>query len=758
MNTKNLEVFSLRLSLWQQLRVDQAPRAQQAQALCDALSHHPMVNNALLLTWQPSTGAYHSDVTYPSLPPSPHAQPRTDTLLREHLDRHGSYCLSTTPNMPSRLLLRLERIGWRTGLVVPFALSAEHNSVMVLHTPATQEATAAVRFLLETLQHSALLANSNSQPYAMHSAEPLPSAICATSNGAIVQANNAFLAFCQRENIAAAKCLPSNHLALVQACSQQQRAIEEVEAEAGERLLQWSYVPLNPEQVLVRGTDATERLQKEKAATRARRLYRLITENTTDLISRHTLDGTFLDATPASWALLGYWPEELRNRPVRDFFHPKDLAHLQHSAALALQELGYHTMTYRLQHKLGHYLWFETASRAIRETYTGAVVEVISVSRDITERVQAEENRRRLAEVVEANTDIILFVNLQGAVTDANKAARQALALQPEELSSLADILDQHTFAAIQEEGWQQAIRRGFWSRDAHINALHNKKPTPVSLVLLAHKAAGGERYFSLILRDMTERALREAEQRQYQEDKAHSARLIALGEVASAIAHEMNQPLAAIANFAAACQRHVKQGDPAALSKVAQGLGHIGHQAHHASEVIRRLRAFLRKGQRHLEPLQLGEVLSDTIALCQWELERNNVSIRYVGEHRQPPVYADRTLLEQVLLNLIRNALEANMEVHQQRGSTITLHLLHNQHSASVEVRDQGPGSDADTLANMFNPFFTSKEGGLGLGLSMSRTIIEGFGGDLSAQAAPCGGLMLRCTLPLAHTKQEIA
>src|SRR5699024_10685353 len=141
---------------------------------------------------------------------------------------------------------------------------------------------------------------------------------------------------------------------------------------------------------------------------------------------RHTLDGTFLDATPASWALLGYWPEELRNRPARDLFHPKDLAHLQHGAALALQELGYHTMTYRLQHKLGHYLWFETASRAIRETYTGAVVEVISVSRDITERVQAEENRRRLAEVVEVNTDIILFVNLQGAVTYANKAARQA--------------------------------------------------------------------------------------------------------------------------------------------------------------------------------------------------------------------------------------------------------------------------------------------------------------------------------------------
>src|SRR5699024_11318263 len=101
-------------------------------------------------------------------------------------------------------------------------------------------------------------------------------------------------------------------------------------------------------------------------------------------------------------------------------------------------------------------------------------------------------------------------------------------------------------------------------SKCSYVSIYHmcEKKQIPVFLVLLAHRSAGGERYFSLILLDMTERAFREAEQRQYQEDKAHSARLIALGEVASAIAHEMNQPLAAIANFAAACQRHVKQGD----------------------------------------------------------------------------------------------------------------------------------------------------------------------------------------------------
>ncbi|MDA5736785.1 PAS domain S-box protein, partial [Escherichia coli] len=117
------------------------------------------------------------------------------------------------------------------------------------------------------------------------------------------------------------------------------------------------------------------------------------------LISRHTLDGVFLDASPASWTLLGYWPEELRGRPAQALFHPQDRGQVALRAREALEQDGYLTITYRIRHRDGRYRWFETASRAIRETYTGAVVEVVSVSRDVTRRVEAEENRRRLAEV-----------------------------------------------------------------------------------------------------------------------------------------------------------------------------------------------------------------------------------------------------------------------------------------------------------------------------------------------------------------------
>src|SRR5690606_3754545 len=117
-------------------------------------------------------------------------------------------------------------------------------------------------------------------------------------------------------------------------------------------------------------------------AERSGRQYRRTSENTAGLISRHTLDGRFLDASPASWTLLGYWPEELRGSLARELFHAQDLAQLMARARSALEQDGYHTMTFRARHRDGRYLWFETACRAIRETYTGEVVEVVAVSRD----------------------------------------------------------------------------------------------------------------------------------------------------------------------------------------------------------------------------------------------------------------------------------------------------------------------------------------------------------------------------------------
>ncbi|WP_277588321.1 PAS domain-containing sensor histidine kinase [Pseudomonas chlororaphis] len=556
-----------------------------------------------------------------------------------------------------------------------------------------------------------------------------------------------------------AALLPVNHPALVRACLEQQRAIEEVEAQWGERVLLWSFIPdPHRQRVLARCREATAQILAERESATARRLYRLITENTTDLISRHTPDGTFLDASPASWTLLGYWPEALRGRLARSLFHSQDLAGLTQRTRDALEQDGYHTMTYRIRHRDGHYLWFETACRAIRETYTGAVVEVVAVSRDITSRVQAEENKRRLAEVVEANPDPVLFIQPGGAVTYLNPAARRTLGLEAgQPMPDLASILIQEVLDSLQREGWHRAEHTGRWSIEARLQPPAGGASVPVSLMLLAHRAASGERFYSLVAHDQSERELREAQQRHHQDELAHTARLVTLGELASGIAHEINQPLAAVVNYANASQRYLQALDtqPEAARKVAQGLERIAEQATHAAEVIKRLRAFLRKGGRRVQALDLAEVARETVRLCAWEAQACQVTIELRLADNLPPVYADRILLEQVLLNLLRNAIEANREVHPQQGSQIVLGArASSEGGVEVSVSDQGPGVSAEQLAQLFTPFYTSKANGLGLGLSMSRSIVEGFGGDLQAQPQS-RGLKMCCHLPATAPAQ---
>ena len=591
-------------------------------------------------------------------------------------------------------------------------------------------------------------------PIALLPHDPQPSVVL-DRDGLALAANDALIRLLAGKALSQARALlPGNLPELVRACLKQGRAIEQVEAQSAQQVWLWTLIPDPDSQcVLARGREASTELLAGREAAKARRLYRLITENTTDLISRHTPDGRFLDASPASWTLLGYWPETLRGTLAQRLFHAHDLKLALRQARDALQLDGYHTMTYRIRHQAGHYLWFETASRAIRETYTGAVVEVVSVSRDITARVQAEENKRRLAEVVEANPDPVLFIDPAGGVSYLNPAARRLLGLLPVQgMPALADFFSAQVLATLESSGWRSAEEQGLWSLETRLLPMNGEPSVPVSLLLLAHRSTAGERFFSLMARDMRERELREAQQRHHQDEMAHTARLVTLGELASGIAHEINQPLAAVVNYANASQRYLQTlgSNPAAVERVAQGLERINLHANHASQVIKRLRGFLRKGRRNLQALDISEVARQAVSLCAWEARERHVTIDLQLPDSLPRVYADRVLLEQVLLNLLRNAIDANNEQLPGQPSRILLQAQAlDAVTLQISVQDQGPGVSAGQLEHLFTPFYTSKADGLGLGLSMSRSIVEGFGGELNARPQT-SGLLMCCCLPL--------
>ncbi|UTV29380.1 PAS domain-containing sensor histidine kinase [Photobacterium atrarenae] len=755
----------LYLDLWLRL-LQQGAAAEQAAALCRYAESWPGVSQAYWLSWQPQEQIYAHDGGGPALPPG-QGDPlkASDAALFEQLNRDTCLSLAEVRQEQMWLSGRLRRAGLAQGTLI--ALTPVTPGVLVVATSTEQQADAlpAMATLLQTL----LINRPKQAPeVVLLQRDPLPG--LRFNHFGVPLAMNAAMQqlLAHQPESGLSEMLPVNYAQLITACLEQGRAIGEVESAWAEKFLLWQFIPEpSLDTVMVRCRDATAEIRRKREAAVASRLYRLITENTTDLISRHTPDGRFLDASPASWILLGYWPEALRGRPAHSLLHPRDRGRSLFQAAEALARDGYLTLTYRIRHCDGHYLWFETACRGIRETYTGDVVEIVCISRDITARVRAEEENRRLAEVVRANTDLVLFIDSQWQLSMVNPAARRALGIRGDkDLPSLVDLLTPEDFQRLRQQGWSGAIQRGAWATEVRLLPLGSDNGFVVSLVLLAHKGAGGQYYFSLVARDMTERELREAEQRRHQDELAHTARLITMGELASGIAHEINQPLAAVMNYASASQRYLKalEERPENVARVAEGLRLIADQARHAAAVISRLRGFLRKGSRNIQPLAIDTVVREAMDLCAWEASRHQVTLQYVPdqaprglqpegklcESELPMVYGDAVLMEQVLVNLLRNAIEANWEQAPQQASRVVIRVAVEGDKLCLRVSDQGPGLPDEAREKLFTPFYTSKPDGLGLGLSMSRTIAEGFGGGLDVDASDGVGLTFCCWLPL--------
>lgn len=756
----NLLNQKLQLQLLQRLVSEQQPLADCARALQAVLRTDSQVRSVWYFNWQGSADIYSPEGDVRGWPPGPgDLLTASDQNLYSALQVQSQQSIAEVSAIDCWLSRRMRRAGISHGVVVNLPLQAQQDGIVVIELEAEAAVSALDRFLL-LLSLWIGDAQQQTMPTELLSSDPHP-ALWVNQQAALIEVNQAAAEMFGEQLVETAQqTLPHNHVQLVHSCFTQQRVIADVSARLAGRVLLWSYLPCRQQKrVLVRGREVTQQAQQLQDAAQASRLYRLITENTTDLISRHTPDGRFISASPASWQLLGYWPEQLRGMRSQALFHPHDVVLVEQRAKNALADDGYHTMTARVRHQKGHYLWFETASRAIRETYTGAIVEIISVSRDITERVQAEENRRRLAEVVEVNTDLVMFVDGSGLIRWMNPAARRYLQVSDTQPSlQLVDLVSAATFKELTEHGWQTADQEGVWSCETRLQPDAKVASFPVSLVLLAHKTAGGERYYSLVARNMAERELREAQHRKHQEELAHTARLITLGELTSGIAHEMNQPLAAVINYASASLRYLQTNDldSPSLQRVAQGLTQITEHANHAAQVIKRLRAFLRKEPRRMQALNIAEVLQEAVQLCAWESQNSQVSVEQSMLSELPLVYADRVLLEQVLLNVLRNALEANRERHPGQPSRILITTEQQAEHLYIKVHDQGAGATAAQLEQMFTPFYTSKADGLGLGLSMSRSIIEGFGGALEAEEGRLGGLCLSCRLPVRSRSDE--
>ena len=258
---------------------------------------------------------------------------------------------------------------------------------------------------------------------------------------------------------------------------------------------------------------------------------------------------------------------------------------------------------------------------------------------------------------------------------------------------------------------------------------------------------SGGKTYFTGFIQDLTERQESAARLEEAQTELARLSRLNELGEMASTLAHELNQPLSAIANYVQGCVRLLDKVEEEHAARMRGALTETAKQALRAGEIIRHLREFVTRGETQREPHDIKKLVEEAAALALvGSRERGIKPIFDYGSDADTAVLADRVQIGQVLINLMRNAQEAMRDTERKellvRTSSVDGML-------KVEVSDTGTGISEEITSRLFQPFVTSKPGGMGIGLSISKRIIESHGGEISARQNPEGGTTFAFTLP---------
>jgi two-component system sensor kinase FixL len=257
---------------------------------------------------------------------------------------------------------------------------------------------------------------------------------------------------------------------------------------------------------------------------------------------------------------------------------------------------------------------------------------------------------------------------------------------------------------------------------------------------------SGNQRYFTGFIRDITERQRTEARLQELQSELVHISRLTAMGEMASTLAHELNQPLSAILNYLKGSRRMLEAVDDERSATLRDALDRAGDQALRAGQIIRRLRDFVSRGESERRVESITKLVEEASALALVGVKDRGIKVRFQFDPSVDLVLADRVQIQQVLLNLIRNAMDA-MEESTVRDLVISVEPESRTH-VRVSVADNGSGISPDISEQLFQPFVTTKRHGMGVGLSISRTIVEAHSGHIWVEPNPGGGTVFNFTL----------
>ncbi len=252
---------------------------------------------------------------------------------------------------------------------------------------------------------------------------------------------------------------------------------------------------------------------------------------------------------------------------------------------------------------------------------------------------------------------------------------------------------------------------------------------------------------FTAFIRDLTDQQRSELRMQEMQSELVHFSRLSAVGTMASALAHELNQPLTAVANYLEASRDLLDSPDPETREILREALSEAARQAVRAGEIVRKLRSYVSRGEVDTHPVSLQPLLADAVTLTKTSRDRSDIPVHIEIAENVDRVLADPIQIQQVVINLIRNAMDA-MAGRENARIEIRASVSDEAGLVEIEVCDNGPGLSPEMKETIFKPFATTKAQGMGLGLSICQTIVEAHGGTIRAAAAPQGGTCFRFTL----------
>ena len=542
----------------------------------------------------------------------------------------------------------------------------------------------------------------------------------------------------------------------------------------GERDLSLSYFPIEGPNGVERAAcviqDITERKRAETALVR----LAAIVESSDDAIISKNLNGVITSWNAGAQRMFGYTEAEVLGQSITTIIPPE----LRDEEAGILQRLraGEHIQHYETIRvtKHGKKVDVSLTISPMRDS-EGRVVGASKIARDITERKQAEEALQRseaeakgraeeLAVILDAVPGMTLITrDPAGRTITGSRVAYELLRLpyganisksapQGERPSTFRVVRDGQDLPA-SELPVQKAAATGQEVRESELTLLFDDG---TSRDVFGNAAPLRDREGKVrgavgVFVDITEHKRAEQALQESQGALARVARIVAMGELTASIAHEINQPLAAVATNASA-SLHWLAAQPPNLDEARKAVTSTIQEANRASDVIARVRALLRKASPQMAPLDVNEVIREVLALVRSELIRGGVTAKTKLAAGLPAVLGDRVQLQQVILNLIMNAIDA-MTTITDRPRTLLIKSAKDAEGVLIQVQDSGKGLDPEHSDRIFESFFSTKPQGIGIGLSISSSIVEARGGRLWATPGSAQGAVFQLILPHAES-----